>query len=226
MERVIEEPPSLNGKELNGLIHNAASGDKKANDSLAGLIDFTSVGTYNFNFIKVDSFYLDSIKYFSVIIEYPDPILNRFAIYDTKANCYLIDKSLNGKMSSEVIDLGGLRLIKLIEQFISKDTLKLTRISFYKKTDDSINLVYRSFAGLQTPKNQFYQTVSYITSDTLKTKITVPKRYKFNKREDIFTFDSISNSYRSSEQLFDNLVYKEIENFRINVRKRQIEANP
>jgi len=219
---IIEEPKVLDGNGLQALVLNSINGDKKANDSLSGLVDFKMDENISYNYLQVDSFYLDSIKYFSVLLEYPNPIYNRFAVYDSSANCFLIDKSLNGSLSFEVIELQDLKFIKVIEKFISKDTLSISRLSFYRKIDNSINLVYRSFAELKTLKNQFYQTVNFISQDSIKTQIQVPKKYKLNVKEDVFVFDSIEKKYRSNQSLFDSLVYREIADFNVEVQKPQI----
>ena len=132
-ESKISEPKVLSGNALQALVESAVNKDKKANDSLSNLIDFDVDNNIPYNSIKVDSFYLDSLKYFSVLIEHPNPLYNRLAIYDTATNCYLIDKSLNGKLSFEFIELQNLKLLKVIERFISKDTLSVARLSLYGK---------------------------------------------------------------------------------------------
>jgi hypothetical protein len=219
---IVEEPKVLDGNGLQALVLSSVNGDKKANDSLSGLVDFEMGKNISYNYLQVDSFYLDSAKYFSVLLEYPNPIYNRFAVYDNSANCFLIDKSLNGNLSFEIIELQDFKFIKIIEKFISKDTLSVSKLSFYRKIDNSINLVYRSFAELKTLKNQFYQTVNFISQDSIKTQIQVPKKYKLNVKEDVFVFDSIEKKYRSNQSLFDSLVYREIADFNVEVQKPQI----
>jgi len=220
-ENKIVEPKILSGNALQALVVSAVNGDKKANDSLSGLVDLDMAETNLYNSLKVDSFYLDSIKYFSVLIEYPNPVYNRLAIYDIAANCYLIDKSLNGKLFFEVLELQNLKLLKVVEKFISKDTLNLTRISLYKKNNNSINLVYRSFAELKTLQNHFYQTIHFISQDTIKTQILVPKKHKLNA-EDLFVFNFADKEYQSSQYLFDSLVYREIADFNFEPQKLQL----
>jgi hypothetical protein len=224
--KIVEEPKVLSGVGLQALIISAANGEKHANDSLSGLIDLDLADNTNYYSIRVDSFYIDSIKYFSAILEYPNPIYNRLAIYDTLANCYLIDKSLNGDLSFEALDFGELKFLKIVESFISKDTLSLVKLSFYRKINNSIKLVYRSFAELQTPVDRFYQTINFISVDSITTEITVPKKYKLNFKDDVFAYDSISNFYYSKSNTFDSLVFKEVANFKYEGQKLQIEAIP
>lgn len=218
-ENKIEIPRKLDGVELYNLVIKAANGNKVANDSLSGLINFDSKYKNQFNSLDLDSFYLQNVKYFSVLMEYPNPIFNYFAIYDELTNCYLIDKSLNGKLTFEMLNFSELSFLKVTEQFISKDTLQLVRLSLYQKFDESFKLVYRSFAKLSTPKYQFNQTIISITSDTIKTKILVPKKFKLKFDEDVFIFDSANQIFKSNQSLFDSLVYKVVSEFDINIQK-------
>lgn len=221
-ESEVVEPKVLTGNALQELVVNAANGNKKANDSLFGLMDLQMGENNLYNSLELDSFYIDSIKYFSVLLEYPNPVYNRLAIYDSTSNCYLIDKSLNGKLSFEVMELQDLKLLKLIEKFITKDTLSLSRVSLYKKIDNTINLVYRSFAELKTLKNHFHQTINFISQDTIKTQILVPKKYKLDVNDDIFVLNHLEKAYRSNQSLFDSLVYKEIADFDFEIQKPQL----
>lgn len=220
-ESKIIEPKVLSGETLQALVVSAANQDKKANDSLSSLIDLNIKENYLYNSLKVDSFYLDSVKYFSVLLEYPNPVHNRLAIYDTAANCYLIDKSLNGKLSFEVMELDNSKFLKAVEKFISKDTLILTRVSLYRKIANSINLTYRSFAELKTLKNHFYQTINFISEDTIKTLIQAPKIFKLNS-EDVFIFNYADKKYQSNQSLFDSLVYRQIADFNFDPQKPQV----
>ena len=72
--KIVEEPKVLSGTGLQALILSAMNGDKKANDSLSGLVDLGTAENINYNNLEVDSFHLDNIKYFSVLFEYPNPI--------------------------------------------------------------------------------------------------------------------------------------------------------
>ncbi len=153
------------------------------------------------------------------MIEYPNPTYNRLAIYDVESKCFIIDKSLNGKISSEVIEVQNLKFIKTVERFNAKDVLGLVRISFYGKIDSSFNLVYRSFAELKTPKNLFHQTIYSISPDLIKTRISVPKKFKLDKKEDDFLFDSSTKSFISEISIFDTLVYREIADYDSEVQK-------
>jgi len=222
-ESKIVGPKILTGSSLQELVVNASNGDKKANDSLSILMDLQMGENNLYNSLKVDSFYVDSTKYFSVLLEYPNPVYNRLVIYDVTTNCYLMDKSLNGKLTFEILELQDLKFLKVIEKYISKDTLSISRLSLYKKIDDSFNLVYRSFAELKTLKNHFYQTINFISGDTIKTQIQTQKKYRLDAKDDIFVFNLTEKVYRSNQSSFDSLVIKEITNFAFETKKPQIQ---
>ena len=80
-------------------------------------------------------------------------------------------------------------------------------------------MVYRSFAELKTLKNTFNQTINFISHDTIKTQIHVPKNYSLASKEDVFVFNDKDKAYRSTQSLFDSLVYKEIAGFSLEVQK-------
>lgn len=216
--KVAEPKQILTAKNLQSLVLQAVEGSYKANDSLSGLFDLTLPGYKDYFSIRADSFYIDDVKYFYVLTEYQDPVLNRFAIYDTEKNCYLIDKSLIGKLSFEIMNHQDFKFIKIVEEYVSKDILQNVRLSLYKKFDDTFNLVYRSFVQLKTPKYTFNQTITSISLDTIKTQFTVPNKYRAKYVGDIFTFHPQRKMYLSSESLFDSLCIKEISEFEIRNR--------
>ena len=212
----------LDVNDLSSLVLKAINGDRKANDSLSGLIETELIENAAYNSLTVDSFSVDTLNFFYVLLEYPNQIFNRLAFYDDKTNCYLIDKSLNGKISVDVLEVQELKFLKVIESFLVKDTLEVIRLSFYKNIAQTIKLVYRNFAQLKTPKQTFIQTITSIAGDTIKTKLTVPKKVKITSEEDFFFYDGIENYYKSSNSLFDSLVIKEINNFEIETHKPNI----
>lgn len=215
MNKEIAPPKVLTGNGLKNLVIDCTFGSNAANDSLSGLIDLSQTDNLNYNFLKIDSIDIDSNKYFIVLIEYPNSIYNRLAVYDTLANCYLIDKSLNGFLFYEILDINKSNFIKLVERFTVKNDLVLSRLSLYKKIQNNFILVYRSYAELRTPSKQFYQTIDYFSEDTIKTKIVFPKRYKFESDEDVYVFNNFRHAYLSEQSNFDSLVTREVSKFKV-----------
>lgn len=212
-------PKPLTANDLSSLVLKAINGDRKANDSLSGLVDTKLQESETYTSISVDSFSVDTMRYFYVLVEYPNPLLNRLAFYDEKTNCYLIDKSLNGNLVIDVLPIQNTKLVKVVEHFIVKDTLEVNRLSLYRPVDSSIKLVYRSFAELKTPKHTLLQTITSLSDDTIKTQITVPKKIKIDSNEDLFFYDRSSNEYKSIFYIFDTLVRQTISDFEIEVKK-------
>ncbi|NWF90089.1 MAG: hypothetical protein HXY50_11590 [Ignavibacteriaceae bacterium] len=197
VEQKKEDPVSLTRSSLDSLVKDAISGISKANDSLSQITDLNLPENSLYNFVQVDSFYLDSIKYFSVILQHPKSIYNRFAIYNEEGDCFLIDKSLNGKISLERFIVNGITFLKIIESFIAQDSVRLVRLSLYKKIEETFNLVYRNFSELKTAKDVFNQTIISITLDTIKTRLQVPKNYKLKSNTDYFVFSQNSKIYKA-----------------------------
>lgn len=211
----------LTTDSLTSLVEKAISGDVNSNNVLSGLIDSTFLIDDNYIIFKVDSFTTDSTIFYYVLLEHTNPFHNRLAFYDEKANCYLIDKSLMGKLSVDTFTIGKLNFIKVIEIFLSKDSLLLKRLSLYRFTNEEIRLVYRSFAELQTPVEIFNQTITTITEDSIETKLILPRRIKTALNKDYFYFNKIENRYLSSSSYFDNLILNELNNFEIITSKNQ-----
>ncbi len=138
----IPESGVVDGNMLQSLVNEAVSGSIGANRLLSGLIDDDISGRRDYNQVKIDSFYLEGRTFFSVIVEYPNPVLNLFAVYDQYLEFYLLDKSLNGNISAKWKKLDDKNLILVSERFTSKDILKLERFSIYSVDGLSAGLLF------------------------------------------------------------------------------------
>ena len=127
----IPESGVVNGNMLQSLVNEAVSGSIGANRLLSGLIDDEVSGRQDYNQIKIDSFYLEGRTFFFFFFEYPNPTLNLFAVYDQYLEFYLLDESLNGNITAKWKKLDDKNLILVSEKFVSKDHLKLERLSMY-----------------------------------------------------------------------------------------------
>lgn len=211
------------GKFFRKIVINAINGNITANDSLNKLIDFRLPLNFDYNDLKIDSLKNVSGKtLYTVLLQYPNPVYNRFAVYDSAFNNYLIDKSLNGKISEENFSANGLKFLKVNEQFISKEIFNLNRLSLYSVGDTSVNLVFRTLAGMKNRNLEYTQQVDEITADRIKTTSNSNKYSPVRNKSDIFTFNSKSDKYESSNNIFDKYITSQIENSKNSLEKPEI----
>jgi uncharacterized protein YceK len=206
---------SFSSYDLKNIVLKAISGDTIANKQLTNLVDLKLPINNDYNTIVIDSLVTKAYKkYLTVLINYPNPIYNRFAIYDTLLNVYLIDKSLNGYINEAVINLNDKKLVTISESFISKDILQVSRISVYQLNDSSANLSLRTFTKLVDPKITFNQKIIEFSSDSIKTELSSSKISPLSGKTDLFTFEQRKKKYISKDTLFDNFVLNRINNFK------------
>lgn len=216
---------NLGSEKLRELIFQALDRNEEANVKLKGLIDPELISGIDFNSIRIDSGYVNKKYYFSVLLEYSDPLLNRFAIYDDQLRLYLIDKSLNGNLSAEWAEKDNRHFVFVQERFLTKDILNIDRLSIYEMYDTTAGLVYRSISKFVKDKNTSTQTIENISSDFIATKILVNLRSNIINQIDTFYFNSDSRKYLSSINLFDDFVKQEIEDFSWFITKQQIPSS-
>jgi hypothetical protein len=205
---------SCNSRSLRDLVVRAVSGDTGANKELSNFIDLNIPINNDYITLVIDSLSAKANKkFFIVLINYPNPIFNRFAIYDTALNIYLLDKSLNGYLNESVINLNENKLIKISESFISKDILQVFRISLYQINDTSANLSFRTFTKLTEPKIVFNQIIAEFSTERIRTELSSSKTSAISGKADIFLFDYAKKEYISQNNTFDNFVLEYIKNY-------------
>ena len=215
--------PAYNSRTLKDLILRAVSGDTGANKKLSNFVDLNIPVNNDYIALVIDSLSAKANKkYFIVLINYPNPIFNRFAIYDTALNIYLIDKSLNGYINESVINLNEKKLVKISESFISKDILRIDRISLYQINDTSANLSFRTFTKLTDPKIVFNQIITEFSTERIKTELSSSQVTPISGKADIFLFDYAKKEYISQNNTFDNFVLEHIKNYKNNLDKPEI----
>ena len=203
----------VDSSELRSLITEAITGDQDAIETLNGLIDSKHVGKNDYNELKVDGFKLNDRQYYSVLLEYPDPKFNLFAIYDSELNFYLLDKSLNGNISVEWATSGSRLFVFLQERFLTKDILTLDRLSIYEVFDETASLIYRSLSRFAEGNEICSQTVELIGSNSIVTKVSGLKDKAINNQADTFYFNSDTKKYLSKWNLFNKYVKQQIREF-------------
>ena len=203
----------IDKSDFENLISEAIAGDQDANTKLQGLLTSKHMGKSDYNQLFIDELRAIDKIYYSVILEYSDPRLNVFAIYDDNLNFYLLDKSLNGYLNSEWIEVGTRKFVFLQERFFTKDVLSIDRLSIYELSLNIASLVYRSPSRFVKSNDLSYQKVESITNDYLVTKVSGTKDNQINNQLDTFYFNSDSKKYLSKLDLFDNYIKEEVKNF-------------
>jgi len=181
---------------------------------LIGLRDKQLPAANDPNFITTDTFYTFGKRYFTILAEYPNPVYNRFAVVDPDYNVLLIDKSLNGSLSEEIVHSGQLHFIQVEDNFISKGILGLKRISLYSIDDNGeAGLVFRTFTELREPGITYRQDIVRIGAREIQTKIysTNQDESKLDRDGDIFSYDIKTVNYSSEDHVFDSFVISEVQ---------------
>jgi len=216
------EDKQISISELRKLIIEATSGDTGANERLQGLLSSRHIGKSDYNQLYIDSLSIGDRHFFSVLLEYFDPSLNLFAIYDSNLNFLLLDKSLNGYLSSEWAKMGNRKFVFLQERFLTKDVLSLDRLSLYEITDESAGLVYRSLSRFVVDGETSSQTIEKITKNFILTKMSGLKDQTLDNQPDTFYFNADSKKYLSNWNLYNNYVKQRINEFNWVITKPQI----
>ena len=203
----------IDKSDLENLITEAIDGDQDANVKLQGLLTSKHIGKDDYNQLFIDELKTNDKIYYSVILEYFDPRLNVFAIYDENLNFYILDKSLNGYLNSEWSEIGTRKFVFLQERFFTKDVLSIDRLSIYELKEKNASLVYRSLSRFVKDNALSYQRVESITKDYILTKTNGPIDSRINNQLDTFYFKPESRKYLSKDNLFDNYVRQEVTSF-------------
>jgi hypothetical protein len=223
-EKTIKERPKpfLSENILREIALNAIKGERVYNDSLSGLIDYSLPLNSNFNTLKIERFISPVNKtFFAILLDYANPVYNRFAVYDSALQLILIDKSLNGKIVLKTFSLNERQFIEIDESFLSKDVLELNRVSLYR-ADSTVTLRFRTFTKFTTPQNEYYQIITEISPDRIKTNLTSTKRSLISDKSEIFTFDDNQKKYLSTDNIFINFIKKQTAEFKRAAEKPEI----
>ncbi len=205
---------NLTGDLLKELTLKAMTGDKNANSTLKGLFDLSLPLNNGFNSFLIDSiFSMNRHKYYYLLISFPNPIYNRFAVYDSTFNLYLIDKSLNGYLNSDLINEQNQTFLSVKENFRSKEDFKLDRINYFMFTDSSVSLAFSTFIKAITPKNIYTQSINKFSNDRIITTISSNKYSSINGNSDVFLFNYKNNKFISINNVFTNFIENQIRAF-------------
>lgn len=200
----------LTGNELKVLIEKFLQDDPVAKNKLQGLFTYSAKDFASYNKISIDSIQIDSLKFFSIIVENQIPVYNLFAIVDDKLKLYLKDESLNGFIESEWKKSGSNIYALVNDDFKSNDIIELSRSSLYLFNNHSFDLVFREFSKLKSNDKNLEQNVTLLSDTTIYTEITDNTIPNKKVKKDIFRFDPVKNKYLSKQNFFTNLVHNTV----------------
>jgi hypothetical protein len=198
----------VNTADIKALVIKALNSDTAANDK--------------YNSIIADSLIAGKKVYFFVLLENQEPLYNRFAVYDSILTPLLIDKSLNGNIYFEKFVSGGKQFIRIDDIYQAKDTLLLNRLSLYSPDLYGFYLVFRTHTKFAKPGTEYFQDIIEVSDTLIKTKIGGTGRFTLVNKEDVFKYTSSEMKYLSPQNLFDEFIKKEIENFEYTTVKKQL----
>jgi hypothetical protein len=218
-----EEPEKINGKILSKLVEDALWGSEIANYRLSGFVLPDTPPPSKYNQLKIDSAVnREGIKLYSILIEYPNPLHNMLAVYDEYLSLYLLDNSLNGNIVTEWENISGKLYLVASENFVSKDILKLSRISLYRMINRKFYLVFKSFTKLDKAGKIYQQSIENINDNNIVTRLSSNKKTKLNNKKDTFNFDSFEHKYISEKDVFTNFVLNEIKSAKWTIEKPEL----
>lgn len=213
----------FSGIQLRDLVQAAMEGNEKINSQLGDLFDLTLPVQTSMNKFILDS--LDTkhtIKFYYLLLEFPNPVYNRFAVYDTLGNLYMLDKSLNGNLSVYTGQLDSVPYFRVIESFRTKDTIILKRLNLYTYRQNTYNQAFRTFTYYREDKIEREQYIESISLKTITTKFRKETKSDFIPEGEVFSYDDKLESYYGKYRYFDSMVVKRIASFRRKMSDNQI----
>ncbi len=224
--RLLNQPkpltPNYNSASIAKLIIKAVNGDTLSNKMLGYFTDLSLPVMNNYNSLSVDSMTIRNKKFYLVLVSFPNPIYNRFAIYDSALNLYLKDKSLNGYVKDTVIKINKKKFVKVSENFLTRDILTLNRLSLYEVNDTSARLIFRAFTQLIEPKAEYNQRITDFSDDRIITNLSSNVDSPISNKSDVFIYDYSKLKYLSPNNIFDNFVKEQIDNLNNKVEQPEI----
>jgi hypothetical protein len=179
---------------LRDLVISAADGRGSANDSLNTLFSMANIPGRP-EAIEVDTLTVSGRRYYGVAVQFKDHYQNRFALYDENLNCYLIDRSINGKLELRVNNEVNFRYFSLQETFYSNENTELKRLSIFRGDSSGFKLAFRTYTSMKTADTVFTQFLYEITPEMIRTVITAPVFSGLNNFSDDYIYDESLKVY-------------------------------
>lgn len=201
----------VNSASLKEMVHKSIKGDTLTNNLLSGLIDLKLPLNKDYNKFLIDSTKSGYGSYlYSVLLEFPNPLYNVFAVYNTQLSALIIDRSLNGYLDNSFHTRNDKTYIKINETFLSKDIFELNRLSLYEIDTNNVGLVFRTYTRFNTPENEFTQKIIEFDDERIKTEISSKVQSPLTNKGDVFLFDEDFKKYISGTDLFSGFVRSEV----------------
>jgi hypothetical protein len=212
-----------NDSQLNDLLVKAAEGDQEINDSLSFLIDpaLPVMGKYN-RIITKEISLSGGKNYYYVLLEHPNPVYNRAAVYDSALNLYFLTKDLNGTLVVEHLSLDGFEFLMLKESFLTNDVINIDRIHLIKLDTSEVYPVLDLYTGIKTPKLEYRQVIEELNSERIKTKITEPNKRSSSDKGDVFIYNTAHKRFISETNTFKQILFDITSNYKGKIELPQI----
>jgi len=208
-KEIKEEPFVFNGTSFLEQVTEAINGNEASKKIFQGLHNF-NVPLNSYNKILVDSILINNIRYFALLMENQNPIHNLFAIVDDELNVLLKDESLNGYLNLDFKKSGSRIFAVITEDFISKASVKLRRISYYSLEQHNSELTFRQFTNINTDEKEAEQIITGISDTAIVTNIFFTRPKDERSLKDVFNYNAGLQRYLSNKNLFDSLIIREI----------------
>ena len=212
----------INGKKLELLVKDAIRGNASSNFKLSGfLISYTPPGE-KYNKLLIDSTYTSyGKKYYSVILEFPNPVFNILAVYDENLNLYLQDNSLNGNIAVSWENISDKQYLVSSESFITKDRIELSRLSLYSFADSKLSLDFRAFSRIKEAGKIHEQNITFLNDEKITTRITSSNK-NLNNKIVTYTYNNNEQKYVNKNDIFYNYILAEIRNVDWKIEKPEL----
>lgn len=215
----------FNSTQIREIVIDSFKGNEDKNNILSGLIDLSLPINLDYNKFQIDSFLVDKNIFYSLLLEFPNPAYNRFAIYNENLRCLIIDKSINGFLKINFTRFGNFNFVSLTENFLTKDTIEIQRFSLYKFEKDSAGLSFRTFTKIILPAAELTQEINSITNDYVSTVIRQSKIKDNNFQADTFFYNRNLKAYISSDLTFEKIINDKINKFRFTPKKKNLSSS-
>jgi hypothetical protein len=197
------EPERWNVEKFQAAVTAAMNGSAQYNDSLHNLFDLNTSSTDASNMVHIDSTFINKTKYYTLLIEYPNPLYNRFAVYDTSFRLLLLDKSLNGNLSQKFTGNDLMSFVAVTEKFRAKDSIKLERINLYMLRNSTVTKTMSTFISFDDGKSQLTQAIDNIDGTTINTSYSCQPSKLLALSGDSYAVDLSSGKSRSANSELD-----------------------